>query len=120
MITAANKAEVFFISQMCQTSDLCQVFCRVITGLVIDFPAGMVEIKTTSPFKALLGAIAIAAFWNGIVSVFVFQLFAEFHWFLALFLIPFVLIGLFIIGYAVMRFLISSVLRANGLSGGSA
>lgn len=36
----------------------------------------------------------INLFWNGIVGVFVFQLFTEFQWFLALFLTPFVFIGL--------------------------
>jgi hypothetical protein len=45
-----------------------------------------------------------AAFWNGIVSVFVVQLFrggqrGNIDWFLGLFLIPFVLIGLVLIGF---------------------
>lgn len=67
--------------------------------------SGMIEIKATSPFKALLGIVAFAAFWNGIVSVFVVQLFNGFEWFLALFLIPFVLVGLGLIGAVVYFFL---------------
>ena len=55
-----------------------------------------------TPFQSLLGAIILATFWNGIVSVFVWQHvaqfarggFAAFDWFTTLFLIPFVLIGL--------------------------
>lgn len=40
------------------------------------------------------GTLFINLFWNGIVSLFVVQLFKEFEWFLALFLVPFVVIGL--------------------------
>lgn len=56
------------------------------------------------PWVRLLGGIAIAVFWNGITSVFVWQAVASHlrgrpEWFLTLFIIPFVLIGLGMIGY---------------------
>lgn len=40
------------------------------------------------------GSLFINLFWNGIVSLFVVELFKNFEWFLALFLVPFVVIGL--------------------------
>lgn len=48
------------------------------------------------------GVLAVALFWNGIVSVFVWQAVAAFRggnpdWFLMVFLIPFVLIGLVLV-----------------------
>jgi hypothetical protein len=58
---------------------------------------------------ALMGYIAFALFWNGGVSVFLYQLFAQwnrgggFEWFLAVFLIPFVFIGLGVIAAAVHK-----------------
>jgi hypothetical protein len=56
-----------------------------------------------SPWMKVLGMILVAAFWNGIVSVFVWQLIESFRagspsWFLAVFLLPFVAIGLCFIG----------------------
>jgi hypothetical protein len=55
-----------------------------------------------SPWGKLTTAIIFALFWNGIVSVFVIQILKSwrsgpFEWFLAFFMIPFVLIGLGII-----------------------
>ena len=58
---------------------------------------------------ALAAFIFFALFWNGIVSVFVYQLAQEwirgsgFQWFLALFLIPFVLVGVILIVAMVHR-----------------
>ena len=58
---------------------------------------------------ALLGYILVALFWNGIVSVFLYQLLTQwsrgggFGWFLAIFLIPFVFIGLGLIVAAVHK-----------------
>jgi len=54
---------------------------------------------TTSPVVRVVAIVFIAAFWNGIVSVFVWQAVAAFRsgrpdWFLNIFLIPFVLVGL--------------------------
>jgi hypothetical protein len=44
---------------------------------------------------AAIGATAfVCLFWNGVVSVFVYQLFQQFQWFLCLFLVPFEVIGL--------------------------
>jgi len=56
-----------------------------------------------SPFGKLFGAVFFALFWNGIVSVFVFQAWkgwerGQTDWFLTLFLVPFVLVGLVMIG----------------------
>jgi hypothetical protein len=53
----------------------------------------------SSPFSKCVGSLVAALFWNGIVSVFLFHLFKSwrsgyFEWFLALFLSPFVLIGM--------------------------
>lgn len=48
-----------------------------------------------------LGALGIALFWNGIVSVFVIELIRDFHWFLALFLVPFVVVGVVLAAAAV-------------------
>jgi hypothetical protein len=78
-----------------------------------DFSAadvGMVEVKSKSPLAALFVAILFAAFWNGIVSVFLVQVIKGWRsghgdWFLTLFMVPFVLIGAGLIGYVVMRFL---------------
>ena len=63
-----------------------------------------------SPLVKLLGIVAIALFWNGIVSVFVAQVIrgwgqGHIEWFLAIFLIPFVLIGLALIAGIVYTFL---------------
>jgi hypothetical protein len=57
----------------------------------------------TSPGTKLLGMILIAAFWNGIVSVFVTQAVKGWQrghpdYFLTIFMIPFVLVGLGLIG----------------------
>jgi len=56
----------------------------------------------TTPLKRLLITLFIALFWNGVVSVFIVVLINQwrhgnFEWFLALFLTPFVLIGLFLL-----------------------
>lgn len=62
--------------------------------------SGHVELKPkVSPMGKLIGMACMALFWNGIVSVFIFQLFKEFQkghldWFLTLFLTPFVLVGI--------------------------
>ena len=56
-----------------------------------------------SPLGKVFGALFFALFWNGIVSVFVFQAWKGWErgqpdWFLTLFLVPFVLVGLVMIG----------------------
>jgi hypothetical protein len=64
----------------------------------------------TQPLTAA-GALAICLFWNGIVGVFVVQLIRDFQWLLALFLVPFVVIGLAIIG--VFFFALTNGFRAT-------
>ncbi|MDB4766205.1 DUF3592 domain-containing protein [bacterium] len=64
----------------------------------------------TTKIGSLLGLVALAAFWNGIVFVLAFAIFGDglggvFSIFFMLFLIPFVLIGLLIILGAVKSFL---------------
>jgi len=67
-------------------------------------PTGPVTLKPpVSPVTKLIGTICVAAFWNGIVSVFVWQAVKSWQrgqpeYFLTLFMIPFVLIGLGLIG----------------------
>jgi len=72
-----------------------------------DSVAGPVTLKPkSSPLAKLLGTIVVAVFWNGIVSVFLYQVIQMWRtgqggpvkWFLALFLIPFVATGLAMIG----------------------
>jgi len=57
----------------------------------------------TSAAGKIIGSLAVSVFWNGIVSVFVYQAYAGWRtghpeYFLTLFLIPFVLVGLVMIG----------------------
>jgi hypothetical protein len=64
-------------------------------SLELEPPAG--------PLVKVVGMVIIAAFWNGIVSIFVWQAAAAFNrghpdWFLTVFLIPFVLVGLALVG----------------------
>jgi len=62
------------------------------------------------PVGKLGGSIFFALFWNGIVSVFVFQAWKGWQsgspdWFLTIFLIPFVLVGVFafgLVGYSLL------------------
>ncbi|HAV63819.1 MAG TPA: hypothetical protein DCY13_15820, partial [Verrucomicrobiales bacterium] len=61
------------------------------------------------PLTRFLGGVAVAVFWNGITSVFVWQVIEGFRrdrpeWFLAIFIIPFVLIGLAMLGYVLYSF----------------
>ena len=73
-------------------------------------PSGHAELRRkSSPLGKLLGLGFIALFWNGIVSVFVTQVLVSesgiFRWGLAIFLIPFVLIGLALLGATAHAFL---------------
>lgn len=49
----------------------------------------------------LLGAILVAAFWNGIISIFI----AGAGWFTMIFLLPFIAVGLGLIGLVIYQFL---------------
>jgi hypothetical protein len=64
----------------------------------------------TSPRAKFAGAVMIALFWNGIVSIFVGHLISQWRHgrsevFLTLFMIPFVVIGLVLIGFSIYSFL---------------
>lgn len=68
----------------------------------VGIGTGPLELKPVSSRRIkVLGAALVALFWNGIVSVFVVQLFsggwAGFSWFLAIFLTPFVAVGVFLV-----------------------
>lgn len=72
-------------------------------------PGGPVVLKpASSPLMIFLGAVFICLFWNGITGLFVVQVVQSFRegraeWFMALFMTPFVLVGLGLllwVGYA--------------------
>jgi hypothetical protein len=73
--------------------------------------SGPLVLRATSGRRVkAIGALLFAGFWNGIVSVFVVQVIhgamrGSFEWFLAIFLIPFVLVGLGAIAFFVHSFL---------------
>jgi len=62
----------------------------------LDRSGRSVQLAIRGKWKAgeIAGILFFNLFWNGIVGVFVYQVVVEFQWFLAVFLIPFVLIGL--------------------------
>lgn len=66
--------------------------------------AGPVVLKPKhGPWAKFIGTLLVALFWNGIVSVFVFQVVDGWRhgrgeWFLTLFMVPFVLVGIGLIG----------------------
>ncbi|MEW6076639.1 MAG: DUF3592 domain-containing protein [Thermodesulfobacteriota bacterium] len=70
----------------------------------VDVGSGRMILKPQSSAAGkIIVSMAVAAFWNGIVSVFVYQAYAGWRtgnpdYFLMLFLIPFVLVGLVLIG----------------------
>lgn len=72
---------------------------------------GPLKLKTQGgPILQFIGVTVVAAFWNGIVGVFVYQVVDSYRdgdpqIFLTIFLIPFVLIGLVLIGGVVYTFL---------------
>ena len=64
-----------------------------------DVAAGPMELKTTHPVAKIFGMLFLALFWNGIVSVFFWQMLKQWQSggkpvFLTCFLVPFVLVGL--------------------------
>jgi hypothetical protein len=74
----------------------------------LDVATGRTVLKpiTTRTVK-FVAFLLFALFWNGIVSVFLYQLFTSlragaFEWFLALFLVPFVLVGVVVMVAAVV------------------
>jgi hypothetical protein len=84
-------------------SDRIAVLGRVDMGPSVLTPRHTPAIK-------FAGAILIALFWNGIVSIFVVQAVNSFRtddpaWFMALFMLPFVVIGIGLLGLVVYQFL---------------
>lgn len=68
--------------------------------------AGQVELKPeSSRIGGCIGVAVFAAFWNGIISIFIYGALSEGSWFMGLFLIPFVLVGLGAIGGGIYTFL---------------
>ncbi len=68
-----------------------------------DSGAPLVLEPAWSPIGRIVGLLFVALFWNGIVSVFVWQVYQGFQkgepeWFLTIFMIPFVLIGIAFVG----------------------
>jgi hypothetical protein len=64
----------------------------------------------SSPLKNFIAAVFVALFWNGIVSIFVgiavrSWIRGDVEWFLSFFIIPFVLIGLVMIGAVIYCFI---------------
>ena len=84
---------------------------KVSTGITENYSNEPLVLKPAhSPLAKFVGICCVALFWNGIVSVFLVVLFQSWksgplQWFLALFLIPFVLVGLGLIGAAGYFFL---------------
>jgi hypothetical protein len=72
---------------------------------------------TDSPWKSLAGVAALNLFWNGITGVFVYQAFwgePRIQWVMALFLIPFGLVGLvlmILLGFVVYHFAVHLRIR---------
>ncbi|MGD8439753.1 MAG: DUF3592 domain-containing protein [Holophagae bacterium] len=73
------------------------------SGVATGPPAVSRELEpATGPVARVVGMLLIAAFWNGIVAIFVWQAVAAFRsghpsWFLTIFLTPFVVVGLALI-----------------------
>jgi hypothetical protein len=84
---------------------------RAIPGASVTEDPESASLKArTSPLGRFVGAVMIALFWNGIVSIFVGHLFSQWRHgrsevFLTLFMIPFVLVGVVLIGYSIYSFL---------------
>lgn len=82
-----------------------------IPSLAAETERGPIVLKpAVSPWMKFFGIVFACVFWNGIVSVFFWQVVDEWRhgrtpWGLTLFLTPFVLIGLLLIGIVVYQFL---------------
>jgi len=81
-----------------------------VSDFTAEFEGPMALEPQVGPVGKLGGSIFFALFWNGIVSVFVWQAWkgwqgANPDWFLTIFLIPFVLVGVFafgLVGYSLL------------------
>lgn len=93
------------ISRTKQTGDV------TLQGLAESSGDAPVVLKASvAPVTKLIGAILVAGFWNGIVSVFVTDVVSHWlrhqpEWFPTIFMIPFVLAGLGLIGFVIYTFL---------------
>ncbi|HUT14008.1 MAG TPA: hypothetical protein VMY42_26205 [Thermoguttaceae bacterium] len=85
-------------------------------GEITNSPGTKLQFRlpiSTSPGWAVFGAAMVCLLWNGIVSVFVVvvvrgHLDGEPNWFLTLFMIPFVLVGIGLIVYFIRQFLVAT------------
>jgi len=70
-------------------------------------PQGVTLLPETSRLAKLFWLLVCGLFWNGIVSIFVYQAYVQHEggWFLKVFILPFVGVGLFLVGAFVMAFL---------------
>jgi len=68
-------------------------------------PAGLIELKSTmGPVGKLVFGVVFSVFWNGVISVFAFQVVKSLRtgspdWCLTIFLVPFVVVGIGMIGF---------------------
>jgi hypothetical protein len=65
----------------------------------VETVSGPMQLKTPHPVAKIFGMLFVALFWNGIVSVFLWQMLKQWQsggkpFFLTCFLVPFVLVGL--------------------------
>ena len=80
-------------------------------GDSLDAGPSPVTLKpNASPVAKLVGVIIFCLFWNGVTSVFIYQVIEGFRhgdpeWGLALFMIPFVLVGIGAIGFVIYQVL---------------
>lgn len=70
-------------------------------------PQGVTLLPETSRLAKLFWLLVCSLFWNGIVSIFVYQAYVQHEggWFLKLFILPFVAVGVVLIGAFVMAIL---------------
>jgi hypothetical protein len=107
VLRAGGRAATASPAQRWQPKELRAPLLRrrmAVTAPAAVSPSGPVVLKpAASPWAKLVGAIVVAAFWNGILSVFVYQVFESWRggrteWFLTIFLVPFLLVGLAMLG----------------------
>jgi len=81
----------------------------------IDLDGEVILKPKSSKTGKIIGSILIAAFWNGIVSVFVNEAYfqSEGEWFLKLFLLPFMIIGICFIGNIFYQILAATNSKVN-------
>ncbi|MEK8024242.1 MAG: hypothetical protein AAB229_10605 [Candidatus Hydrogenedentota bacterium] len=84
---------------------------KAILGIEPIIPGERVLKPDSTPMGKLVALILMMLFWNGVVGVFLYQDYEMFlrgeamAWFLAIFMIPFLLVGLFLMGLVAHAFL---------------